>query len=52
VLLFRFAARADLGVPHASVVVLRSEDDWRRIERGELELSQGWGRPEALKKIA
>jgi hypothetical protein len=52
VLPFRFAARPDLGVPYASVVVLLSEDDWRRIERGELELPQGWGRPEALKKIA
>ncbi|MBI2389526.1 MAG: hypothetical protein HYV09_08010 [Deltaproteobacteria bacterium] len=52
VLPFRFAARPDLGVPYASVVVLLSEDDWRRIERGELALPAGWGTPKALKKIA
>jgi hypothetical protein len=52
VLPFRFAARPDLGVPYASVVVLLSEDDWARIERGELALPPDWGTPEKLKKIA
>jgi len=52
VLPFRFAARPDLGVPYASVVVLLSEDDWARIERGELTLPPEWGTPGALKKIA
>ena len=52
VLPFRFAPRPDLGVPYASVVLLLSEEDWRRVERGEIDLPQGWGRPDALKKIA
>jgi hypothetical protein len=52
VLPFRFAARPDLGVPYASVVVLLSEDDWGRIERGELALPADWGTPAKLKKIA
>jgi hypothetical protein len=52
VLPFRFAPRPDLDVPYASVVLLLSEDDWRRVERGELELPPGWGTPSALKKIA
>ena len=52
VLPFRFAPRPDLGVPYASVVVLLSEDDWSRIERGELALPPGWGSPRTLKKIA
>jgi hypothetical protein len=52
VLPFRFVARPDLGVPYASVLVLLSEDDWKRMERGELALPPGWGTPDALKKIA
>jgi hypothetical protein len=52
VLPFRFAPRPDLGVPYASVVLLLSEDDWGRVERGELALPVGWGSPRALKKIA
>jgi hypothetical protein len=52
VLPFRFGPRPDLGVPYASVVVLLSEDDWGRIERGELALPPDWGTPAALKKIA
>lgn len=52
VLPFRFAPRPDLGVPYASVVVLLSEDDWGRIERGELALPPGWGTPRSLTKIA
>lgn len=52
VLPFRFAARPDRGVPYPSVVVLLSEDDWARIERGDLELPPGWGTPATLKKIA
>jgi hypothetical protein len=52
VLPFRFAPRPDLGVPYASVIVLLSEDDWARIERGELALPPEWGTPEKLKKIA
>jgi hypothetical protein len=52
VLPFRFAARPDIGVPYASVVVLLSEDDWHRIEQGELALPPGWGTPSTLKKIA
>ena len=49
VLPFRFAARPDLGVPYASVVILLSEEEWVRVERGELALPPGWGN---LKKIA
>jgi hypothetical protein len=52
VLPFRFAPRPDLGVPYASVVVLLSEDDWARIERGELALPPDWGTRATLKKIA
>jgi hypothetical protein len=52
VLPFRFAPRPDLGVPYASVVVLLGEDDWARIERGELALPPDWGTPGKLKKIA
>ncbi len=51
VLPFRFASRPDLGVPYPSVVVLLSEDDWLRVERGDLALPAGWGRPEALQAI-
>ena len=52
VLPFRFAARPDLGVPYASVVLLLSVDDWTRIEQGELHLPAGWGAPADLRKIA
>ncbi|MBK7397352.1 MAG: hypothetical protein IPJ34_13920 [Myxococcales bacterium] len=52
VLPFRFTARADLGIPYASIVVLLGEDDWHRVERGELALPEGWGGFEDLKKIA
>ena len=52
VLPFRFAPRADLGVPYASVVLLLGLDDWELVKRGELSLPVGWGRPQDLKKIA
>ena len=52
VLPFRFAPRADLGVPYASVVVLLGREDWERVKRGELSLPTGWGQPQDLKKIA
>ena len=52
VLPFRFAPRADLGVPYASVVVLLGREDWERVKRGELSLPDGWGRAQDLKKIA
>jgi hypothetical protein len=52
VLPFRFAPRPDLGVPYASVVVLLSEDDWTRLQKGDLKLPADWGTPETLKKIA
>lgn len=52
VLPFRFAPRADLGVPYASVVLLLGLDDWERVKRGELSLPAGWGQPQDLKKIA
>jgi hypothetical protein len=52
VLPFRFAARPDLGVPYASVVVLLSEDDWERIQSEDLALPAGWGTHKTLKKIA
>ena len=52
VLPFRFAPRADLGVPYASVVVLLGREDWERVKRGELSLPAGWGQPQDLKKIA
>jgi len=51
VLPFRFASRPDLGVPYPSVVLLLGEDDWRRVEAGELALPDGWGKPEALQAI-
>ena len=51
VLPFRFAPRPDLGVPYASVVVLLSEDDWHRVEQGDLSLPEGWGQPDALQAI-
>jgi hypothetical protein len=43
VLPFRFAPRPDQGVAYASVVVLLSPDDWKRVERGELALPLGCG---------
>lgn len=52
VLPFRFASRADLGVPYASSVVLLSEADWKRVLAGELALPPGWGLPNELRKIA
>ncbi len=52
VLPFRFAPRPDMGIPYASVIVLLSEDEWERVRRGELQLPQGWGAPDGLKKIA
>lgn len=52
VLPFRFAPRNDLDIPYASVLVLLSPDDWKRVERGELRLPEGWGLPADLKKIA
>lgn len=52
VLPFRFAPREDLGVPFASVVILLSENDWKRLENGELELPAGWGDTRSLQKIA
>jgi hypothetical protein len=52
VLPFGFAPRPDQGVPYASVVVLLSPDEWKRVERGELALPPGWGTPATLKKIA
>lgn len=52
VLPFRFAARPELGVPYASVVILLSEEEWDRVERGDLALPPGWGSPSELKKIA
>lgn len=51
VLPFRFAPRPDLGVPYASVVVLLSEDDWHRVEQGDLSLPDGWGQLDALQAI-
>ena len=52
VLPFRFAPRADLGVPYASVVVLLGLEDWERVKNGQLSLPEGWGHPEDLKQIA
>ena len=52
VLPFRFGARPDLDIPYASVVILLSEEEWASVERGELELPPGWGKPSELKKIA
>jgi hypothetical protein len=52
VLPFRFAPRDDLDIPYASVVVLLSPDDWQRVQNGELQLPDGWGRPADLQKIA
>ncbi len=52
VLPFRFTARPDQGIPYASVVVLLSEEEWARVQRGELQLPPGWGAPDQLKKIA
>lgn len=51
VLPFRFAARPDLGVPYASVVILLSVEEWGRVERGDLALPPGWDK-DNLKKIA
>jgi hypothetical protein len=52
VLPFHFLARPDQGVPYPSAVILLSEEDWRLVEAGKLALPEGWGPPEALKKIA
>lgn len=51
VLPFRFAARDDLGVPYASVLILLSVGDWARIESGDLSLPEGWGQSSELQKI-
>lgn len=51
VLPFRFAARPDLDVPYPSVVVLLGEDDWERVQDGELKLPEGWDVPSALQAI-
>jgi hypothetical protein len=52
VLPFRFAPRNDLDVPYPSVIVLLSPEDWERLNRGELSLPEGWGKPSELRKIA
>jgi hypothetical protein len=38
----RFGARADLGVPVPSAVVLLSEEEWNAVKSRELELPAGW----------
>ncbi|OGQ11652.1 MAG: hypothetical protein A2138_09235 [Deltaproteobacteria bacterium RBG_16_71_12] len=51
VLPFRFRSSPEKGVPLESVVVLLSEDEWRRVQAGELHLPDGWGSPEALRPV-
>lgn len=43
VLPFRFRANPDRGIPVESVVVLLSEEEWGRVQRGDLRLPDGWG---------
>jgi hypothetical protein len=40
---FRFAARPDLDIPYASVVILLSPEEKALLDRKELELPNGWG---------
>jgi hypothetical protein len=50
VLPFRFNARPDKGVDYPSVVVLLSPSEWEAVQRGELELPEGWDK-DKLKKV-
>jgi hypothetical protein len=40
---FRFAARPDLDIPYASVVILLSPEEKALLDRKELELPDAWG---------
>ncbi len=52
VLPFRFEPRPDLGIAYPTFVVLLSREEWSGLKAGSLELPQGWGRADDLKKIA
>ena len=48
VLPFRFAPSPKEGIDYPSVVILLSEEDWRRVEKGELKLPVGWAEPRKI----
>jgi len=39
---FSFTARPDLGIPYPSVVLLLSDEEWEDVQRGNLQLPNGW----------
>ena len=48
VLPFRFAPSPGDGIDYPSVVILLSEDDWKRVEAKELNLPEGWAPPRKI----
>jgi hypothetical protein len=49
ILPFGFAARPDLEIHFASVVVLLSPDEWKDVQAGDLNLPPGWDLSKAEK---
>ena len=48
VLPFKFAPDPANGVDYPSIVILLSPTEWQQVERGELELPQGWSLAKAV----
>lgn len=48
---FRFAARPDLDLPYASVVILLSPEEKRLLDEKELGLPDAWGPSPQLQQI-
>jgi hypothetical protein len=40
------------GIPFPSAVVLLSDQEWEKIQLGELPLPEGWGTSKDLRKLA
>ena len=51
VLPFRFTAQPSQGIPYPSVVILLSPEEWSMLQRGELELPDGWTSVEDLEEL-
>src|SRR5437667_91714 len=48
VLPFRFAASPKEGIDYPAVVILLSEEDWKKVEDGQLGLPEGWETPRKI----
>jgi hypothetical protein len=45
-----FEAQSDIELP--SGVVLLSDEEWEKVQKGQLHLPDGWGAPGQLEKLA